>query len=146
MRFLLPIILTLLTFQSPNVYSTPKCGIEVLKNISSKMDSLSENDFHMFFGSFSPKCSNNVEFSEWSNELLFEALLKHPVLFINILPQQDKSFINKALEVLESPIHDGIDVSSTYAAVKKSQANTYTKDSILSALKTAGEKSGLILK
>lgn len=135
-----------MTFQTTIAYSAPKCGVEVLKNTSLNMDSLTENELNLFFGSFNPKCGTNVEFSEWSNELLFEALLKHSELFITTLPKHNKSFIKKVLVALESPVHDGIDLSSTYSAVSETKSNSSAKTSILSALSKAGKKSGLVLK
>lgn len=146
MKILIPFILLFVTFQSTIAYSAPKCGVEVLKKFSLNMDSLTEDELNLFFGSFSPKCGANVEFSEWSNELLFEALLKHSELFITTLSKYNKSFIKKALVALESPVHDGIDLSSTYAAVSETKSNSSTKDSLLSTLSKAGKKSGLTLK
>jgi len=122
-----------------------ECGTSVLKEINSKIGSLSESDMKMFFGAYGPKCGTNVEFSEWGNELLFGALIKQPDLFIKILSKQNASVISKVVKELESPIHDGIDLTKTFSAAKNVKNYKKTKNSVLSAIQIAGDKMGLKL-
>lgn len=70
-----------------------------------------------------PKIRNNVEQSEWANELLFKLLAKFPeqtVIAISRLGGQQQEFIYNELS---RPIHDGIDISLIYDKLKSCEFN-----------------------
>lgn len=70
-----------------------------------------------------PNIGNNVEQSEWANELLFKLLEKFPeqtVVAISRLGGQQQEFIYNELS---RPIHDGIDISLIYDKLKSCEFN-----------------------
>lgn len=71
------------------------CSIKVLKNTDERIDNLDLKTVAEFLASFHKDCSNNVEFSEWSNELLFKVAHKKPDLLLQLLDKNDS--INKEL-------------------------------------------------
>lgn len=117
-----------------------------LKQTETKVGNLSTNGLSVFFRSFNKGCLKSVEFSEWSNELLFAVLAKQPVEFLGALEKQDEEKVKAILSKLESPINDGIDVGEIHATVKSAKTTSKMKQRILQALQVAGNKSGMVLK
>lgn len=125
-----------------NELDTIKCSIRVILRTLTKMDSLSDSDIKLFLQAFSPKCKNNVEFSEFSNEMLFKVLEKHPDTFIRIicnLKADDQIDFKTILDVLKSPLHDLIPVDSINALVKSVSFKCERADSIFKALTIASK-------
>jgi hypothetical protein len=53
----------------------PACNVEILKETSIKLGRLSKQQMKNFLLTFEDSCEINVEYSEWSNELLFYTIL-----------------------------------------------------------------------
>lgn len=64
---------------------TQKCDLKKLIIIHEKIDSLSFQIVEDFLYTFDESCNINVEFSEWSNELLYSVLDKSTNLFFEVL-------------------------------------------------------------
>lgn len=121
------------------------CDINSLADFEKKIDTCSKRDAVAFFCLFDRDCANSVEFSEFSNELLFVFLQKKPQLFVealNDLSSQDKLYV--ILEELESPIHDGFDIDAIVNSLEKvvvAPPLNDLKGKIVKALKIALSKS-----
>jgi len=55
-----------------------KCDTDKLIELSENLDNLNYETVKNFICTFDLTCKNNIEFSEWSNELLFK-LIEHDV-------------------------------------------------------------------
>ena len=127
------------------VLANVECN-ETLKQVQAKSGKLSANEIGMFFKALNPSCLKSVEFSEWSNELLFSVLGKQPREFIETLEKQDEVRAKAILSELESPVNDGIDINTIYVSAKSAKTTSKLKQKIIDALKVAGSKSGMVLK
>jgi hypothetical protein len=95
----------------------PKCDIEVLKYTENHLANLSRKEVAEFLCTFHSSCSNNVEYSEYSNELLFRVLDKYTDDFIWVIAntQVCKKYI---YERLSTPLFD-VDVNALKVKVQE---------------------------
>ena len=121
------------------------CNIEVLKRTESSIDSLSNKEVRLFLCSLDSSCVNNVEFSEWSNELLFKVLNKKAETFLMVLEGGENVNTVYILSEIEAPIIE-IDIQSIYNKVKNLSDDYLNRNYVLNALIIAGGKQGLIIK
>jgi hypothetical protein len=96
--------------------SCQKCDIEILKTASEHLDGLTFKIVSDFVCTFDTTCKNNVEYSQWSNELLFKVLDKSPTLLFEVIATGQ---VNKDLIVdeIKSPLLD-INLQNLYNKVK----------------------------
>lgn len=137
------ISLNIFSFQ---VLATEQCSIGTLKQVENKLDSLSLEDVNVLLQTLDKSCTKSAEFSEWSNELVFYALTKQPVLFTQSLETQPIDKQQFVASILESPVHDGINLQLAYTAVKNEVIDSKLKHKILAALQIAAGKYGATLK
>lgn len=122
------------------------CRISTLKQIQGNIEALSPGQIESFLGTLDKSCMGNVEFSEWSNELTFSVLTNNPVVFVELLHKQSRETLSLVMEILESPVHDGIDLQKAYTAVKSARTTSATKKQVLDSLQVAAGKYGVSLK
>jgi len=116
------------------------CSATLLRETFDKMDSLSSNDILLFVLTFDTICHYNVEYSEWSNELLFEIANKYPVKLLTQLDKRSLSSLDYILNEFSTPIHDGIYLDKTLEKIKNAVVpNNNVKSKVISALKKAIE-------
>ena len=144
MKILLAIPLLLIT---TGLYSQecPKCDTGILIRISHTMDELNYDDVKKFACTFDPKCKNNVEFAEWSNDLLFK-VMENDINILN-LAIHDLGYDQLLVicDEIANPIKD-YNLAVIYQKVKNSDS---PKDMIMEqtrALEEAAEKDGIYLK
>ena len=116
---------------------TLKCNINILKSFNESLDSLQINIAKEFFLTFNDTCSNNIEYSEWSNELLFDYLSKYPKNFIEVLSLDEKYKLNVIYKNLESPINDNYDLENIYKKIEIINTQSPIKKEILKRIKIA---------
>ena len=78
--FILPVIFTLL----PDI-DCEKCNLERVKAVTIESKNLSTEIVGEFLCTLDTICADNVEFSQWSNEVLFLVIENSPELFFNSL-------------------------------------------------------------
>lgn len=92
-------------------FDKTKCQSEPLLAITNNIEHLDDSLILDFLKTFSVICENNVEFSEWSNELLFKILSKNLELFFKTFADNISVLDTTAIfKELESPLHDLIDL------------------------------------
>jgi hypothetical protein len=141
---ILSITLTMLTVFGKG--PCEKCDINMVKLTHEKMANLTFDIVQDFLCTFDKVCINNVEFSEWSNEVLFSVLIKEPNLFLQVM---EKGKINAALIIseIENPIHDLINLQTVYNKIKGTSYDTELKRSILkTVIKAANNFDEKIVK
>lgn len=121
-----------------------KCDIEKLKTVSEHLDGLTFKIVSDFVCTFDTTCKNNVEYSEWSNELLFKVLDKSPTLLFEVIAagQVNKDII---LNEIKSPLLD-IQLQNLYDKVKDASGVVAIRTEFLNAIITAAEKGGQEIK
>ena len=75
--------------------------------------------------------TNEVETTEYSNELLFTLLNDYPYVTIVAIADMQRPYRDKIYAQLHNPIHDGIDVSSIYEKLKSIHFETLRHTLIL---------------
>ncbi|MBX2964615.1 MAG: hypothetical protein KF845_00615 [Cyclobacteriaceae bacterium] len=99
---------------------------------------MTQREISNFLLTFGQECRNNVEYSEWSNELLFSLLDKQTELTVRTIEKEEKNIeLEEIFFVLKNPIHDGIDIKNLIGKVNKVKFNTRVKKEIIDRLKTA---------
>lgn len=124
--------------------SCQNCDIEKLKTVSEHLDGLTFKIVSDFVCTFDTSCRNNVEFFEWSNELLFKVLDKSPTLLFEVIAagQMNKDLI---VNEIKSPLLD-INLQNLYDKVKVAAGVTAIKTEFLNAIITAAENGGQEIK
>ncbi|PCJ90735.1 MAG: hypothetical protein COA50_16975 [Flavobacteriaceae bacterium] len=98
---------------------TRPCDFRILKETDSLLQlntELDEQDYLKFIVNMRIDCANNVEYSQWNNELIFKMLEKRPKMFVTFLSRfSTKTRSNEKtdfiLKELRNPIHDGIELN-----------------------------------
>ncbi|MEP0367237.1 MAG: hypothetical protein ABJN36_05135 [Cyclobacteriaceae bacterium] len=116
-------------------YDSTKCRTEPLLSIHQNLEILNEKMVLDFLSTFSMICEANVEFSEWSNELLFKILSSEPELTLEVLSKNlNKLDTASIYEELESPLHDLIPIDSITSKIEPLNIDEELKKSVLSRL------------
>jgi len=110
-------------------------------SLSKKMGFLTHQEIMNFLLTFDDQCQSNVEYTEWSNELLFEMLNTQTELTVKTIANETKSIERVAvLKNLEEPLHDRFNLKSIIAKVEKVKFNAEAKREIVSRLKIADSR------
>ena len=91
---------------------------------------------HRFLYTFSKDCSKNIEYSEYSNEMLFKVFEKYPEQLINCMSKEKDLDIDYILLELSTPLLD-INGKVIYEKVQNASGDKLIKEKILEALKKA---------
>lgn len=95
------------------------CNIEAVVNFEQKMDHLSQEDIRAFLCSFDKSCENNVEYSEYSNEMLFRFLQKDPELLLKALNDTSPdSKLSTILQIFSEPVSDEFETDDLVKALE----------------------------
>lgn len=88
-----------------------KCSVTVLRKTFDRMDRLKERDIRNFLMTFDPRCDSHADFSEWSNEILFDVLNAYPKEVLEVLQkEQSRLDMGEILSELSSPVTDKVNV------------------------------------
>lgn len=134
MRKILSILTILLTLTSiSNLVSaqSEKCDINKLLIIHENMDNLTFQMIEDFLFTFDESCKNNVEYSEWSTELLFKVIDKWTNLYFKVLTSEKitndscilKTFSDPLLDYNFQKLYDKIKAVETVESIKSNYLN-----------------------
>ena len=122
--------------------STTKCDMAKLLDVSKNVGKVTHQEMVDFLLTFGEECQNNVEYSEWSNELLFELLDKQTELIVKTIAHQTKVIeLPAILKNLEEPIHDRFNLKAINDKVEKVKFDPDVKKEIINRLKIAESKT-----
>ena len=133
-------ILTSLTIVTSTLYGQEikKCDGSLILSTKNKVGQLTKKDVRDFLLTFGNECQNNVEFSEFSNEVLFLVLDKQTILTLETIEKEEKQIeLDEILSDLSSPISDMIVVKNLIPKVEKAKINDRLKKQIVDRLRTA---------
>ena len=111
-----------------------RCNIDIVLEVDEEIEALNDKQINLFLYSFDKSCANNVEFGEYSNEVLFKVIGKYPELVaLNLV----KEGINKTViyEELSSPVSELSNIKDTYNTILESNIDESIKKELLNALK-----------
>jgi len=88
-------------------YTSEQCLAAVAAMEQTRADQISPQTVSAFLGTLaSHSCQGNAEYSEWSNESLFNVMEKSPTIFFMVLRTSSKSTQERVRQELGQPIHD----------------------------------------
>jgi len=119
-----------------------RCDIPTVLETEENLEILGGTRMFLFLYTFSEDCADNVEFQEYSNELLFKVLQKYPDLFLKTLSEDPKFYeLADILRQLENPIHDQVNLEETLESISNSEGDAWLKKQIGDALLNAINKN-----
>lgn len=124
-------------FQRDSSYVEFWCSSDILLKTDESIENLDLVTVAEFLSAFDRDCKNNVEFSQWSNELLFDVIARKPDMVIGLLSKNTSLDKDLIISTLEDPIHDGIDLMETIRSVKRSTFKNPIQTEIIEALELA---------
>jgi len=117
------------------------CNQNALLAIHNNFDNLNKEDIANFLMTFHEDCRNNIEFSQWSNELLYKTLDSYTKEVMDLLIKPSSNFNRKViLSELESPINDAIMPQPIIDKINEMDYNNASAKSVIAALQTAADK------
>jgi hypothetical protein len=115
--------------------------VTILVRTSERIEKLKQEEIRDFLLTFGQECRNNVEYSQWSNELLFSMLDKHTDLVLKTIEKEEKKIeMNEILDDLSSPINDMVNVKDLIPKIEQVKINERLKKEIIKRIKTADSK------
>jgi hypothetical protein len=115
-----------------------KCDTAPLRTLSDHIANPFELEVRDFLYTFAQECRSNVEYSEWSNELLFQLLDRHTELTIRTLEREETRLeIDAIVSDLEYQIAGRVDIKQLVPKIQKIDFRTSLKERILVALEKA---------
>ena len=143
MNAILTVVLTLAAVnvavcQDREVLSSSAECDSLAAHLSRHADSLDIVYIGRFLNSFADAtCANNVEYSEWANEFLFDLMDRQPQSFYAVLfSLSERSFSAVQHETMH-PVNDGIDVISIFHRLQKSNLDKALKSKATTFLRPA---------
>ncbi|MBL4898667.1 MAG: hypothetical protein JKX76_03350 [Colwellia sp.] len=114
------------------------CSSEILKNTEENIDNLNIVIVADFMATLHSSCSDNIEYSEWSNELLFKVLQRRPGLFAQILSKNSSLDTDYIVYELTNPLLDVINLNQVIDTIQAGDGlSPSTKERVIKALETA---------
>jgi len=138
-RFLLLLSCVLVAYKSyPQNKSVDckRCNISIVREVEADIEKLSDTQLKLFLCSFGDSCSNNIEFSEYSNKVLFDVLQNYPEKMIRVLGQDSNLDLAYLFSVLSSPLSD-YDLDLIYKKVESCRGSEDIKRNILKSIEIA---------
>lgn len=138
MKFIIG-LLAILTITATTLYGQEieKCSGTVLLSTNGKVGKLTKKDVTDFLLTFGEECRNNIEYQEWSNELLFKALTHQTELVLKTIESEENRIeLDEILEVISSPLLEE-NIDKIIQEANHVEMNKELKKRILDNLKTA---------
>ena len=104
-----------------------KCDIKFLAKIWKK-DNLTAEEFDNLICINKVDCENNVEFTEFYNEVLFASIDRNPQLFYKTVSKPElKEYKTRVFQELKNPIGDNLSTKKTMIKVQESIREVETR-------------------
>jgi len=119
-----------------------KCNTEELLEFSENIDNLNYYIVKNFICTFDSTCINNIEYSEWSNELVFKLVEKDINLMNKVLHDLGFNYVKLICDELQTPVID-VDIKRIYELIRNSHGPKDIIEEEKKAIRTAAIKEGL---
>ena len=110
-----------------------KCNIKLVVEVEKNLDSLSYNHIYNLLCTIDESCSNNAEFSEFSNRMLFSVLQRYPTDFIKVLDKYPELQKNYLFKELSGPLLD-YDIQWIIGRIKSAEVDGKVKRKAIESL------------
>jgi len=95
-----------------------RCNIDIVLQLSKTIEDPDEGDILNFLYTFDETCNSNVEYREFSNEVLFQVIQKHSYQVLDLLSNKNvKTYL--ILQELKSPVSDTYNRKDVEIVIKK---------------------------
>ena len=111
-----------------------RCDINTILRTKRRIQSLTDDDVYSFLFTFSEDCKNNVEFGEFSNEILFQVLLKYADIISNHL-KRDSIYQDIILSELANPVMEMQSVDEIIERINSLEVSEQSKQNVITSLK-----------
>ncbi|WP_025667874.1 hypothetical protein [Aquimarina megaterium] len=128
------------TQEISSIESNKKCDIEKVISLKEQLPNVSNESIRAFLSTISADCKNNVEFSQFSNEVLFEVLEAKPIDVILIIGKENTIDKDEVYRMLESPINESVNLNKLIANIDEIKIQSTEKTKFLEVLKKALDK------
>lgn len=121
-----------------NIQNMKACEDCDFKSIVDTRNSINELNFKIvedFLATFDNSCDNNIEYTQMSNETLFDVMHNSPGLFLKVLQYGNLDNHDLILKELKHPVHDGINVDVILEKIKDQPDKYMYKYDVLKALR-----------
>ena len=139
LKILLFLFLTLsacATMNSQKQTNCKACDIETVVITDKNIETLNPDQANLFLCSMKKECSTNVEFTEYSNEVLFKLIDHRTQLFIDAFANVQPKEREYLLEAIANSILD-YDRKELILKVEKAEGSSGLKTALLNALRKA---------
>lgn len=103
-----------------SMLDTIKCNISIVRKTDKNLNTLKKTEIELFLNTFSQECSNNIEYVEYSNEILYKVLKKHPSELIICLGSLESRKVDHILSEFANPL---LDINGSEIKLLISRAN-----------------------
>jgi len=117
-----------------------KCDGDIVLATFEKQSEFTRQDVDEFLCTIDKSCIDNVEFGQFSNEVLFLVANRNPKIFLSSLAENSSSNRQYIIRMFSDPINDSINVKKTIHSIRSVRgfrAFRETKKSVLTALRKA---------
>jgi len=125
-----------INIKEPQSLDTIKCNILVIRQIEEKLKTLKSSEIRLFLSTFSKDCSHNIEYSEYSNKVLFKVLELYPAELIECISSNKEIDIDYILSEISIPLLD-INGKRLLDIINKASGDARIKASLIIAIKKA---------
>ena len=144
MKYLLTILFFIVSFSAFS-QDCKKCEVEPLQVLSNNIDSLTFEVVEDFICTLDSTCSNNIEYSEWSNELIFKIIIKDINLLQKVLYQLGYNYVELVAKEIESPVAE-VDYKQIFSIIKNSKGAKDMKAEHKMSIINAARKSNIVIE
>jgi len=125
----------------PVIYDNicPHCDIENVKSTEENLKNLNKNEITCFLQGFNDSCKYNIEYSEYSNKVLFEVLQAYPKDFFSILSNNQQINKKYIYSEIANPIID-YDFGKIIDQIIAINLKSKTKNEVIKQLRVALHK------
>ena len=117
-----------------------QCDLEYVSTLAQTIDHLSQQQIQQFIEIRDVKCDQNIEFSEFYNEVLFSIAAAYPEIFCESLSKADKKKQILVIGDLATPVNDEINLAKLRDSFKSINCDSEMKQKILEAIDKAYQK------
>jgi len=118
------------------------CDVHNLVKMQENMDNLKIAEIVNFLSTFDGRCTNNIEYSELSNVILYSMLCNNMAyVVVKILSENNELPFDNIKQAIENPVNDRIDINKAYRNIKTIKKYRNIRNSILQSINIAIAKS-----
>jgi hypothetical protein len=124
-----------------------KCNISIVLEAFQNKEHVSDELMLKFLKTFGKDCKNNVEFSQFSNETLYNVIQKNPEVFVKILENNlEQIDFDEIIFNLKNPLHDLIDLDLTINRITETQVDKSIKDKLIIAINSGNWEESKVVE